>query len=134
MTQNTRSTLHHSIGPGRTQIPPSTAVLASVIRESAGLDATRIDRDGWLSVIALHRRHTQSSDQNDRRDLTLNRQIWSLSHRLTRDSTFVCDIIGDSGTRLPDRKRLASKTISPARLRKTWHDATRTITFSCAAV
>jgi len=57
----------HSVGPRGTRIPPSTAVLASVSRSSAGLQPGRIN-SRWSGVDQHPPSllHAQASDQNDR--------------------------------------------------------------------
>lgn len=50
-----RSTLRHSIGPKGTRIPPSTAVLASDSRQSAGHEPHGTTRNGFARLLAPHR-------------------------------------------------------------------------------
>jgi len=104
---NTRSTLHHSLGPGGTRIPPSTAVLASVTGCSAGMFTWRINScRRWAFIPLVPRRLDQSCDQTNRSKPSPNRQTKSLSHRLTRNSSFSHDIFWRLGPTMTSDSRL----------------------------
>ena len=130
VTQNSRSTLHHSLGPRGTRIPPGTAVLASVTARSAGTvghSPRGSTREGTeLSVTPVPRYHAQASDQNDRLQPSLDRQTKSLCHRTTRHSTLTRDIFGDSG-KSTNRDRKFVDEADSRQPRTTWHDTTRTL-------
>jgi hypothetical protein len=129
-THNNRSTLHHSIGPGRTQIPPSTAVLASVIRESARhTKPYGSTRDGRASVITPPSpAHTiERSEQSPRPVPKSPNLVFNPSD----NSRFNFHLRHHWRFRYPNTRhtRLAGETNSPASRNETWHDTTRTITF-----
>ena len=105
-TQISRSTLHHSLGPRGTRIPPGTAVLASVIasvRSAQPADQLAMARRDRSPPIA-HSRPRRRSEQSPGAVLP-NRLAMSLSHRTTRLSTLARDILGDSQLLSPDRQR-----------------------------
>jgi hypothetical protein len=104
---NSRSTLHHSLGPRGTQIPLSTAVLASVTGCSAGRFALAVQLASTMGSISPRAAKARPGcDRSDRSKPSPNRQTKSLSHRTTRNSTFNYDIFWRFGPTMTSDSRL----------------------------
>ena len=101
---NSRSTLHHSIGPGGTRIPPGTAVLASMLTTrpagKTGHHSGRSSREQPATTLEpASRKHAQVSDSKNRLKPSFDRQTRSLCHRITRQTTFTRDILATQASR-----------------------------------